>query len=133
MTDRRPRRRLQPRAWQPLAVVIGVVLAVGGCGDDDRDLQAFGDAANGRELFVDYGCASCHQVSGVRQAVGRVGPNLDDFATQRIIAGVLPNTPGHLAAWIQDPAEYAPNTGMPDVGVTPPDAADISAFLLEGG
>lgn len=123
--------RRSPRsAWRPFLAVLALLAAVAACGDETPEV-AIGDASHGRELFVGYGCGACHQVGGVRQAVGRVGPRLDDLHEQRIIAGVLPNTPELLAAFLQDPPAYAPNTAMPDVGVTPEDAADLAAFLLE--
>jgi cytochrome c2 len=127
--NRRPVRRLGQAL--PLLVVLTLALLLGSCdGAPTADGPAHGDAATGERLFVEYGCAACHQISGVRQARGNVGPDLDGLAEQRIIAGVLPNTPGHLAAWLMDPRRYAPNTGMPDVGVTEEDAQDLVAFLL---
>jgi cytochrome c2 len=127
-----PRWRARLQALPALGLFAASVIVVVSCANGTTQQQvAHGDVERGQELFIEYGCAACHQVSGVRQAVGRVGPSLDDFAEQRIIAGVLPNTPGHLAAWIQQPSEYAPNTGMPDVGVTDEDAPHLVAFLLD--
>lgn len=117
--------------------LVVVVLTLAGlataCQDEGSASAAvgMGDADTGRQLFVDYGCATCHRVSGIREANGRVGPDLDAIDEQRIIAGVVPNTPASLSAWIQDPREYAPDTAMPDVGVGPEDAGHITAFLLE--
>lgn len=92
-----------------------------------------GDADRGRELFVGYGCGACHQHGAIRSADGRVGPDLDGLADQRIIGGVLANTPELLAAWIRDPQAYSEDSGMPNVGVTDSDSLDIAAFLLEHG
>jgi cytochrome c len=125
---RRPARTVGPSlVW---VAVVAIAVALTACGSDDAEV-AIGDADHGRELFVGYGCGACHQVGGVRQAVGRVGPQLDGLADQRIIAGSLAMTPEHLAAFIENPQEHAPGTGMPDVGVSSDDAADIAAFLLE--
>jgi putative membrane protein len=55
--------------------------------------------------------------SGRRSATS--GRRLDDLAEQRIIAGSLPNTPEHVAAFIQDPQGTVPGTGMPNLGVSP--------------
>lgn len=131
-----------PSARLPVLLVIALALAITSCQSQRGDGTtgpgasagvAYGDAEHGREAFVAYGCGACHRLEGVGTARGRVGPALDDLAEQRIIAGVLPNTPEMLAAWIRDPQEHDPATGMPDLDVTEQDAADISAFLLEGG
>lgn len=126
------------RTWIPVALLVVILLGVSSCANDrgesttgDAAGVALGDAEHGRELFVGYGCGACHRMEGVASADGRVGPDLDGLADQRIIAGVLANTPGFLAAWIQDPQAYSADTGMPDVGVTEQDAVDIAAFLLE--
>jgi cytochrome c len=112
-----------------LAVVLAcAVLVACGRGDDTTTAVA-GDADRGRTLFSTYGCVACHAIEGVRGADARVGPRLDDLGSQRIIAGVVPNTPEDLARWIMDPPALSPRTAMPNVGVTPEDAADLVAFL----
>ena len=88
-----------------------------------------GNADRGKQLIVDYGCGQCHLVAGVDGADGRVGPELDELARRRYIAGQLDNTPANLARWIMDPKSVDPNTVMPDLGVTRPDARDIAAYL----
>lgn len=133
----------RPTGWLPVLLAIAVATTVTACGQGQRGASTtgpgtaagveYGDADRGRELFVGYGCGACHQHGGVAAASGRVGPALDAIADQRVIAGVLPNTPEMLAAWIRSPRAYAEDTGMPDLDVTEQDAADIAAFLLEGG
>jgi cytochrome c len=122
-------RRISSTPWVPLLLVAVLTVVLGACGGGPE--VELGDADRGRDHFVGYGCAACHQHGDVRQAVGNVGPRLDDLAEQRIIAGGLPNTPEMLAAFIQDPPAHVPGTGMPNVGVTSEDAADLAAFLLE--
>lgn len=131
-------RRARRRGWIAPTALVAAVLAVAACdggrgvGTTEQVVGAdIGDSDRGRELFVGYGCGACHQVGGVRSAVGRVGPALDDLADQRIIGGVLPNTPEQLAAWIRDPRAYSEDSGMPNVGVTAEDSYDIASFLLE--
>lgn len=89
------------------------------------------DAERGRQAIVAYGCGACHRIPGIRRATGRVGPSLEDFRHQMFIAGVLPNTPENVAAWIDDPPAISPRTAMPDLGVTEEEARDIAAFLFE--
>jgi len=110
------------------------LLALVGCAAPEVDQappqQAHqGSPDRGAELISSYGCASCHSVPGVDGADGLVGPPLDHFARRSYIAGELPNSETNLQHWIEDPQEVEPGTAMPDLGVTEPDAADITAYL----
>jgi cytochrome c2 len=88
-----------------------------------------GDPVRGEAMFIQYGCGSCHSVSGVRTATGMVGPPLDGIALRTIIAGHLANTPDNMQQWIRDPQHVSPGTAMPDLHVGEQDARDITAFL----
>ena len=88
-----------------------------------------GDPVRGEAMFIQYGCGSCHAVSGVRTATGNVGPPLDGVATRVIIAGHLANRPENMEKWIRDPQHVSPGTAMPDLNVGGQDAQDITAFL----
>ena len=88
-----------------------------------------GDIERGRTAFVNYGCGGCHTVKGVTQARGKVGPPLDGVGGRAIIGGRLENKPDNLMRWIIDPQAVSPGTAMPNLGVQPRDARDISAFL----
>jgi len=74
-------------------------------------------------------CGSCHTVRGT-DAGGIYGPDLSHLAQRATIAaGMLPNTPGHRAAWIADPQGVKPGNMMPLLGVTGPEIAAIQAYL----
>jgi cytochrome c2 len=90
-----------------------------------------GDAERGRVLVAsgDYGCAACHAIPGIRFPRGVVGPPLDGMARRSLIAGQLPNKPGVLVAFLQNPPALLPQTGMPDVGLSRDDARHIAAFI----
>ena len=90
-----------------------------------------GDPQRGREAILHYGCGSCHVIPGIRNATGRVGPQLTDFRIQTYIAGVLPNNPDNLVLWIQNPPKVNPLTAMPKLGVSREEAADIASYLYE--
>jgi cytochrome c len=92
-------------------------------------IETGGDAARGEAMFIQYGCGSCHALSGVRTATGMVGPPLDGIALRAIIGGHLANTPENMERWIRDPQDVAPGTAMPDLNVGQTDARDITAFL----
>ena len=88
-----------------------------------------GDPVRGAAMFIRYGCGSCHTVTGVRTAIGNVGPPLDDVATRVIIAGRFANTPQNMEHWIRQPQQVSPGTAMPNLNVSGGDARDITAFL----
>jgi cytochrome c oxidase subunit 2 len=51
-------------------------------------------------------------------------------ASRRMIAaGTLPNTPGHLAAWIIDPQHIKPGAKMPPNHLDPDDLQPLLAYL----
>jgi len=90
---------------------------------------AGGDREEGRRLVRAYGCAACHVIPGVRDARGPVGPPLADFASRAYIAGRFPNRPDLLVQWLRHPPLMAPETAMPDMGVTADHARHIAAYL----
>ncbi len=87
------------------------------------------DRQRGKQALSQYGCTGCHQIAGIVGPDIRVGPPLRNVAAQKYIAGVLPNTRPNLIRWIQAPQQIAPLSAMPDMGVTPRDAADMAAYL----
>ena len=113
---------------------LGVGCADGGSGGDARRAEVLatvrGDPHQGEAAIARYGCGSCHVIPGVRQARGKVGPPLTDFAERTYIAGNSFNTPNNLAAWIRRPDSVEPGTVMPTLGVSEQEARDISAYLL---
>ena len=88
-----------------------------------------GDARRGATLIAHYGCGYCHSIPGIDNAKGRVGPPLAGFGDRLYVAGMLPNTPENLAAWIEDPQRIVPGNVMPVLGVGDQDARDIAAYL----
>ncbi|WP_198351303.1 c-type cytochrome [Flavisphingomonas formosensis] len=88
-----------------------------------------GSVRAGKAAFGRYGCGSCHLISGMSGADGQVGPSLDRVATRAELAGHLANVPANMERWIQHPQLVAPGNGMPETGVSDPDAKDIAAYL----
>ena len=83
----------------------------------------------GRELFLGSACATCHAVRGT-PAAGGVGPDLTHLASRRTLAaGLLPNTPGHLAGWIANPDALKPGTLMPRVPLAAGELHLITHYL----
>jgi cytochrome c2 len=120
----------------PLVALAAGCIGLAGCdifarsSYEDKVVRG-GDSARGRAIVASgvHGCTACHTVPGIRAARGVVGPPLDRLAQRAFIAGRLPNTPGVLVAFLEDPPALVPNTGMPDVGLTPEEARHVAAYL----
>jgi cytochrome c oxidase subunit 2 len=82
----------------------------------------------GRGL-VEYRCGLCHQVRGTR--AGAVSaPDLTHVMSRRMLAsGTVPNTPGNLAAWIQNAQALKPGSLMPNQYLTGEQLSDVLAYL----
>ena len=94
------------------------------------DAAAPTDAAalRGRTAF-DASCAACHTVRGT-PAGGIVGPDLTHVMSRATIAaGLLPNTPGNLSAWIANAPSLKPGTRMPATMLSGPQLSAITAYL----
>jgi cytochrome c len=118
----------------PLFVALAIAGAVTLCGCVQRPAEPKwanfgGDPARGASLIGRSSCGSCHEMSGIEGANGRVGPPLSRFAYRTMIAGVLPNTPGNLVYWLRHPQAVVPGNAMPDVGLSDRQARDIAAYL----
>ena len=85
-------------------------------------------AADGFVLFGAKGCGGCHTVAGVSE--GQVGPNLTHVYSRQAFAGdTFDMTPANLQAWLLDPPGVKPGAKMPNLGLTPTEAANIVAYL----
>ena len=83
----------------------------------------------GEEVFLQSSCALCHAVRG-SGAFGSAGPDLTHLASRRTLAaGTLPNTTGHLGAWIVDPQQVKPGSHMPPTELAPDELRALLAYL----
>ncbi len=130
-TEIREGARLQQRARVGHALVLAALLALAGCGAAENTSSVIRGANpdRGRQLIGAYGCGACHVVPGVRSADGLLGPPLTAWSRREFVAGVLPNSPAYLMRWLMTPQAVVPGNAMPDMGVSPRDAADIAAYL----
>jgi cytochrome c2 len=117
-----------------LAAVVLPAATVVGCATPERgeappQQATEGSPDRGQELIQEYGCGTCHEIPGVDGADGLVGPPLSQIARRTYIAGELANSEDNMHRWIEDPQAVEPGTAMPNLGVTPRDAADITAYL----
>jgi cytochrome c oxidase subunit II len=99
-------------------------------GQQLQPAQAPQSAAATRGLaLVEFRCGLCHQVRGT-SAGSNVGPDLTHLESRRMIAaGVLPNSPGTLIAWIDDAQGIKPGNQMPNQNLTGQQVADVVAYL----
>lgn len=88
------------------------------------------DVGRGKAVVERVACGACHVIPGVSWPKGRVGPSLEGFAEQSLIAGQFPNRAEVLAQWVRDAPSMAPATGMPPTPITESEARDVAAFLL---
>ena len=91
------------------------------------DPPVAGDTIRGKALVERVGCRGCHVV-GEGDAAERAydyrsfGPDLNQVGSKV--------KPGWLFAWLKDPKDYFPETRMPNLRLTDPEAADITAYLM---
>lgn len=123
-----PSKRPMPRQ----AIGLLAALLLGACGSSapkpEGDTQV-SDVQAGSIWITRSGCGACHQIPGVPNANGLVGPPLIHWSQRTIVAGYLPNTRANLVRWIQHPQQVAPGNAMPEAGLTQKQASDIAAYL----
>jgi cytochrome c oxidase subunit II len=94
-------------------------------GASEPQVQA---VAQGEAVFMRR-CAICHSVLGT-DAHGRLGPDLSHLMERHAIAAAtIPNSAGYLSAWISDPQRIKPGNMMPTLAISPPELAQLRAFL----
>jgi len=88
------------------------------------------EVRGGRELFSSLACINCHTVRGTT-ANGVFGPDLTHLMSRASLgAGVIPNTPETLRAWVDDPASLKPGALMPAMKLSRDDLDKVTAYLL---
>jgi cbb3-type cytochrome oxidase cytochrome c subunit len=86
--------------------------------------QSSPDPAAGATLYGESFCASCHAVQNAAGNLvgGDIGPELTRVGTKV--------KPEWLQAWLRNPRNYDPVTGMPHYRFTDPQIATLTGFLL---
>ncbi len=83
----------------------------------------------GEQVFLGSACVYCHTVKGTN-ASGKIGPDLTHLMSRdTLAAGTLPNTPGNLLGWIENPQVIKPGNKMPPTSLTGPDLQALLAYL----
>lgn len=104
-------------------------------GFNSEDLELDTVAAEGRALFEEKGCLSCHATDSQNYVEGQIpiGPNLAQFADRSRVAGFLEPTKENVEKWIKDPESIKPGNKMTG---TYPELSDdevekIAEYLLQ--
>jgi cytochrome c len=115
-------------------LLVATVIALTACNREQKHqimvAAGGGNADRGKQLITQYGCNSCHIIPGIEGAKGMVGPPLEHIGSRQIIAGKLQNTPQNMTQWLQNPQAIDPQNAMPNLGVKPDEARDITAYLV---
>jgi cytochrome c oxidase subunit 2 len=94
-----------------------------------------GDAARGRQVFLQSGCSFCHPLRGlddsaIDASIIDLGPDLTHLQSRSTIAAAtLPNNQGALAAWVVDAQHIKPGVLMPAEPIKPDDLNTLLAYL----
>jgi len=79
--------------------------------------------------LVEYRCGLCHRVRGT-DAGAINAPDLTHIMSRRMLAaGTLPNNPGTLVGWIENPQSMKPGNLMPDQHLSAQALSDALAYL----
>ena len=82
-----------------------------------------------RAAFLSLSCINCHAVSGTT-ATGTFGPDLSHLMSRATLgAGVIPNTPQNLRAWVKDPQAIKPGNLMPNMQLNPQELDQVVTYL----
>ncbi len=86
---------------------------------------------DGRQLFMNSGCAACHRVAGT-EANGLAGPDLTHVGNRLSLgAGILPNNRGTMMGWIGNSQSIKPGNRMPNYDMLSADELEAIAIWLE--
>lgn len=118
-----------PAPFRMIAVMCCALMLLNGCSEKPPEVPAGADPEQGRVLIKYAGCGSCHRIPGIDSANGEVGPPLDGIAQRAYLAGVLPNHFDNMVLWIAQPQAVAPESAMPNLGLTESEAIHIAAYL----
>lgn len=111
-------------ALLPIAALVAIALAAGGCGTSTADVE------RGRTLFV-QNCGTCHTMAQAG-TTAQIGPDLDDaFAAARASGQDGDTIAGVVKAQVENPrpSNDNPAVSMPAELVTGQDLDDVAAYM----
>jgi cytochrome c len=118
------------RTLTSLVAAALVCLSLAACNEESIAAGSLSpEAQKGANIIASSGCGTCHTIPGIENADGLVGPPLNHMAKRTYIAGVVRNSPEHMAQWVMDPQSIVPNTAMPNLGLSRKQANAVVAYL----
>ena len=90
--------------------------------------------AHGKRLTTEYGCASCHEINGIRKP-DNFAPELTRIGSKPLVQiaflpGMTHSTPDYIAAKIRQPRAFGPGLKMPQYGLAPSQIDALTTALL---
>jgi len=90
--------------------------------------------AHGKRLVSDYGCASCHEIAGIKKPEN-FAPELSHIGSKPItqlifLAGMKHTLPDYIAGKIKQPRAFSPGLKMPQYTFTPAQIDALTTALL---
>jgi cytochrome c1 len=90
--------------------------------------------AHGKRLVSDYGCASCHEIAGIKKPEN-FAPELSRIGSKPItqlifLQGMQHTLPDYIAGKIKQPRAFAPGLKMPQYTLTPAQIEALTTALL---
>jgi cytochrome c1 len=90
--------------------------------------------AHGKRLVSDYGCASCHEIAGIKKPEN-FAPELSRIGSKPItqlifLPGMEHTLPDYIAGKIKNPRAFSPGLKMPQYTFTPQQIDELTTALL---
>jgi mono/diheme cytochrome c family protein len=89
---------------------------------------------HGKRLVSDYGCASCHEIAGIKKPEN-FAPELSRIGSKPVtqlifLAGMQHTLPDYIAGKIKNPRAFSPGLKMPQYALTPTQIDSLTTALL---
>src|SRR5579864_8198475 len=89
---------------------------------------------HGKRLVSDYGCASCHEIGGIKKPEN-FAPELSRIGSKPVtqlifLPGMQHNLPDYIAGKIKNPRAFSPGLKMPQYTFTPAQIDSLTTALL---
>jgi mono/diheme cytochrome c family protein len=89
---------------------------------------------HGKSLVMEYGCASCHEIAGIKKAEN-FAPELSRIGSKPVsqlifLSGMQHTLPDYIAGKIRNPRAFSPGLKMPQYSFTPAQIDELTTALL---